>query len=154
MKPSPETCARISATLTRHGGYIGRKPSGTYKSWKGMRQRCADKRERNYGERGIDVDPRWHDFAEFLRDMGERPPGMEIDRIDNSKGYSAANCRWVTHAENMNNRRTNVFIVIGAERMTIAQAARRHLIPETVLRDRLRRGWSIVRAVETPCKRR
>jgi hypothetical protein len=59
-----------------------------------------------YGGRGITVeDPRWFKFENFLADMGEPPPGLSLDRIDNERGYRKDNCHWVTRSEQMRNRR-------------------------------------------------
>lgn len=59
----------------------------------------------DYGGRGIDLDPRWRDFATFLADMGERPDGLSIERIDNDRGYWPDNCRWATAKEQQANTR-------------------------------------------------
>ncbi len=86
-----------------------RTRSTTYVIWMSMRQRCGNKRHRHYaryGGRGITVCERWSGtsgFASFLLDMGERPEGLSIDRIDNDKGYSPENCRWVTASEQIQN---------------------------------------------------
>lgn len=76
-------------------------------TFKTMLQRCYNPKRNKaefYINRGIDVDPRWHDFMNFVADMGERPDGYTLDRIDNSKGYSKENCRWVDIFEQRMNR--------------------------------------------------
>ena len=92
----------------------------TYQSWQAMRQRCDNPKHsyfENYGGRGIQVDPRWDDFATFLLDMGERPPGTSLDRRKNELGYSRANCRWSTRTEqNRNNAQNRVVIFAGQQR--------------------------------------
>lgn len=68
----------------------------------------ASRRWADYGGRGIDLDPRWHDFTTFLADMGERPDGLTIERVDNDKGYWPNNCRWATYTEQRHNRRDTI----------------------------------------------
>jgi hypothetical protein len=78
-----------------------------YNIWKAMKDRCNNPKStpyRWYGERGISVCERWNKFENFLEDMGERPEGMTLDRIDNDGNYEPGNCRWVTHKDNCNNR--------------------------------------------------
>lgn len=94
----------------RYTGLTARYPE-TYSSWRNAKQRCRDPRTNRYeyyGGRGITFSTKWDDFADFLADMGPRPPGTSIDRIDNDKGYEPGNCRWATHAEQCANKRTKV----------------------------------------------
>lgn len=92
----------------KHGhGAVGRL-TPTYRSWRAMIQRCnyrCQPNYANYGGRGIRVCDRWLKFENFLADMGERPDGLTLDRIDNERGYSKDNCRWATRAQQDSNRR-------------------------------------------------
>lgn len=92
------------ARFTKHG----MEGTRTYRSWVAMRARCNNPKTRDYasyGGRGITVCERWESFENFLEDMGERPPGKSLDRINNDLGYLPDNCRWATAKEQANNRR-------------------------------------------------
>lgn len=97
--------------LTTHGHSVGGVPSPTYISWVAMLQRCEDPGKSNYvyyGGRGIAVCQGWHDFSTFLADMGERPDGKELSRIDNDGNYEPGNVQWATKAENVAERNRRV----------------------------------------------
>lgn len=83
-------------------------PSPTYNSWRAMIDRCTNEKQphyHNYGGRGITICERWMVFERFLADMGERPKGRTLDRINNDGNYEPGNCRWATGSEQRMNRR-------------------------------------------------
>lgn len=95
---------------TKKHGMWGSK---TYKTWIQMKQRCTNPKSTSYpyyGGVGISFDPSWKEFQSFIGDMGIRPEGMTLDRIDNTKSYSKDNCRWQTPKEQANNRTNNIFV--------------------------------------------
>jgi len=126
----------------------------SYDSWYGMRRRCLNKSSpdfHNYGGRGITICDRWKDSIKlFHADMGERPEGMTLDRINNSLGYSKENCRWATMQEQSNNTRRTNFITHNGETLTHTEWSLRLSKNKCLIRDRIGRGWSEARAVTQP----
>jgi len=92
--------------LRKNNGH-GMNGTPTQSTWCALRKRCDNPKTSyffRYGGRGISYDPKWKSFKNFLADMGVKPDGMEIDRINNDLGYSKENCRWVTKSVNGFNR--------------------------------------------------
>ena len=132
-----------SRTCTNSGTHgIGKKTPG-YGSWKSMLARCLLPNHiayHRYGGRGIMVCGRWQSgFVAFYEDMGPRPDGMSLDRLDTDGNYEPANCRWATPKEQSNNTCTNVLIEDDGERLTIAELARKHGVNYNTLYSRLQR---------------
>lgn len=107
----PQNLLTDAGAPAAQGGLIlPRALSGTqtHSIWSGMIQRCTNPNTSSwhrYGGRGIEVCPRWREYANFLADMGERPPGMTIDRFPNNDGnYEPGNCRWATCKQQQQNR--------------------------------------------------
>lgn len=121
----------------------GRSRSSVYRSWIAMRSRCNNPSHafyKNYGGRGIQVCKRWlgeGGFSRFLRDMGEKPMGKSLDRINNNRGYSPSNCRWATQKQQMNNMRGNVIVEVKGEKMTLAECCERLGIKRSTLQNKL-----------------
>lgn len=133
-----------AARSTTHGHSKGGKLTREFKAWRAMKARCyspSNNRFPAYGGRGITVCERWrHSFENFLADMGPCPPGLTLDRQDNSKGYSPENCRWATPSEQARNRRNSHMITLAGESMTVAEAAERHGLTYAELHKQLYKG--------------
>lgn len=98
-----------SRKIPLHGHYVNGRPSPTYNSWYSMQQRCRCEKHPHYnmyGGRGIKVCKAWESFSRFLHDMGIRPKGMTLDRIDPDGNYTKANCRWASpRTQRLNQRK-------------------------------------------------
>lgn len=137
-----------------HGHTIG-GPSPTYKSWKSMHDRCrlpAMGNFESYGGRGVKVCDEWQSFSRFLADMGARPIGTTLDRIDVNGNYEPANCRWATTSQQQNNRRNNRTLTLAGCAMTYAQWERRMGLPPGTIHNRMKAGWTKDRAISEPLK--
>lgn len=136
---------KAKATATTHGQYH----TSTYKIWSSMVARCSSPKNMafdNYGGRGITVCESWKIFENFFKDMGQRPLGKTLDRVDNDKGYSLLNCRWVTREEQGRNKRGNIYLLdhgkkvllldyaasVGKTRRQVYGQYRRGTLPEGV----------------------
>ena len=134
---------------TKHG----MEDTLTYTTWAQMKTRCLNPRHRwysYYGGRGIRVCRRWLQFENFLADMGVKPKGMTLDRLDNSGDYSSGNCRWATREVQQNNRRNTRFLLFRGKRQSVMQWCRELGIAERLIRGRLRLGWSPERIFTEP----
>lgn len=134
-------------------GTHGQSKSLTYESWTQMRQRCLNPNHHawaSYGGRGITICAAWGSFEQFLTDMGERPVGTTLDRIDSNRGYEPGNCRWASNKEQQRNKRNNHLIEYEGERLPISVWAERTGIRAGRLWWRISHGWSVAAAFTTP----
>lgn len=137
---------------TKHG-HATNGISPTYYSWAGMVSRCTDQNSKiyvRYGGRGITVCDRWLQFPNFLADMGERPAGTSLDRIDNERGYEPGNCRWATPLQQARNTRGNYRITINGLTRCVTEWAEIRGVRSALIWERLAAGWSHEDAVMRP----
>lgn len=111
-----------------------------YVSWAAMKTRCNNKNHKDsnrYTNRGISYCDAWETFEGFYADMGDRPEGMTLDRIDVDGDYTPENCRWATQKEQQQNKSTNVWIEYDGKRMVLSDWASHLDMPVETLRHRL-----------------
>ena len=145
-----KSCGCLKSELTSQRNQKHEKgviDSNIYKIWKTMRSRCENKNSqvyKHYGARGISVCERWKSFDAFSKDVGARPVGTTLDRIDNDGNYEPGNVRWATHKVQHNNKRSNVMVLIRGRIQSMQAWADELGIPRHRLKDNLEKyGASI-----------
>ena len=136
-----------------NGGFSYRGGTPTYKTWAGIIARCNNKNNKtwnHYGKRGIKVCKRWLIFENFLKDMGVRPAGKSIERINNDGDYKPSNCKWATPKEQALNRRGTRWVSFGGKRLCIKDWGNLLGVGHSMLRYRLNHGWTIRDALTFP----
>lgn len=155
-KGSRTSCGCKKGSLrTTHG----MTHTSTYHIWAEMKARCRNPNNQRYdlyGARGITYDSRWERFENFLEDMGIRPEGLSLERVDNSKGYCLINCKWATDLEQARNNRRNLSICYGGKSITLAEAveivnrSRTSKLKYTTAYCRLKSyGWTVQATLES-----
>lgn len=125
-----------------------------------MKERCYDKSDKRYadwGGRGIGICQEWLDNPEKFYEwsiLNGYEIGLSIDRIDNDKDYSPTNCRWVTLAENNQNRRNTRFYTFNGKTQNLQQWCDEYNLPRSMVQKRLSMGWEFEKAITTPKKKR
>lgn len=149
-------CLHRERFTTRTHGHSPRAQgkTRTYRIWAGMKSRCTNPKATDfprYGGSGITVCDRWLSFENFLADMGECPPNLEIDRYPNQSGnYESGNCRWATRTQQNRNARSNrIFTVMGVTGC-LAELCEHFGTNASLVNSRLIRGWPIERAIFEP----
>lgn len=161
LKRNTVSCGCYSAEIARisHTTH-GMRKTRIYRIWSGMKDRCCNTKSKywgNYGGRNITVCEEWKkSFESFLKwsnDNGYND-NLTIDRIDNNKGYSPDNCRWVTYKVQENNRSNNRILEYNGESHTVSQWSEITGINQRVISQRLYYGWCIDRIFNTPINER
>lgn len=136
----------------------GMSRSATYLAWRGMKSRCLNPKHRayhRYGRKGVIICDEWiNSFESFYNDMGEKPKGLTLDRINGNKGYFKENCRWATYKQQARNMKCNRIIEYKGERKTLAEYAEKFGLNPTTLLYRIKANWPIEKALTKPsqCK--
>ena len=128
-----------------------------YSTWKSMIRRCRDAsydRYPDYGGRGISVCERWLCIDNFIADMGPRPIGTSLDRIDVDGNYEPSNCRWASQKQQTNNTRYNTRFTLNGRTQTVHEWAEELGISPRTLTTRKRSGWSDEQVLTTPVDKR
>ncbi len=135
----------------KHGALVDKKKTPEYATWRGMITRCEnpnDKRYASYGGRGITVCARWReDFASFLEDMGEKPKGLTIERLDVNGHYEPSNCIWASKKAQARNKTTTLWVEYRGQRKSLTDWVEAAGVPYGRLYARLRRGLTAEQAL-------
>lgn len=135
---------RAQEVKTIHGYSPRGEYNSTHAAWKDMKTRCHNSNRpgyNNYGGRGITVCDRWkNSFNNFLEDMGDRPKGKSLDRINNEEGYSPDNCRWATIKEQSRNTRQNIYLEYKDIKKVLKDWCDIFNISNSFIKDRLDKG--------------
>lgn len=139
--------------LVKRSTIHGYKKHSLYGTWKNMWNRCNNPENEDYsayGGRGIKICKRWNNIKNFISDMGERPKGLTLDRIDNNGNYCQKNCKWSTNTEQARNRRSNVLLTLNGVTKHATDWAKEYGITQRMINHRLKIGWSIEDVITKP----
>ena len=148
-------CIRVNKLLRRISRH---RMSGSkeYTSWECMKSRCYREKDifyKNYGGKGITVCDRWlHSFENFYKDMGPRPEGYSLDRIDVNGNYEPENCRWSDRKEQDRNRSNNIKYLFRGHLMILADIAKETGLHANTIKERVQKGMTAEEAVTKPIK--
>lgn len=135
-------------------GWTGTKE---HQAWRDMLGRCYNpnaQKYADYGGRGITVCERWKEFTNFIEDMGRKPEGYSLDRINNEGEYSPENCRWTSKSQQNGNKRCSIRLLVNGEYVTLYDLSVSTGMSIEALRTRVKRGWSVERILTQPIIRK
>lgn len=159
QEQQPEVGIIIAARIVRRSPLVVAKPPSsydpTYRIWQSMKTRCLNPNTayyRYYGGRGISVCERWMSYRLFLMDMGERPEGMSLDRIDTNGNYEPGNCRWATSKEQSVNKRNVRLYEMDGVKLCAKDWAGRKGVKYDRLRYLIKKGLDFQTALQEAAK--
>jgi hypothetical protein len=139
-------CLARKQTSQRHKTH-GLSKTPEYRAWAKIKMRCTNPNDPNfyrYGGRGVGMCDEWYNsFEQFYKDLGKRPNGMSLDRIDNNQGYSKDNCRWATPQQQAANRELSIVIDYDGKSMCLKEWSRHINRPYTTMLSHYKKGYSI-----------
>lgn len=142
-------CARLDAVIDH-----GMTKTREFKSWDSMIQRCTNPKAPDfpkYGGRGITICPQWlESFNNFYRDMGDRPQGKSLDRLDVNGNYEPGNCRWATRSEQQRNKSNQIQVTAFGRTQTVGLWSLETGVDSKAIHWRIKTGWPPERAVTEP----
>lgn len=144
-----KSCCGVSGGRMKHG----MSNTNIYIAWCAMRNRCekeAHPAYKDYGARGIKVCDRWQKFENFYSDMGDRPKGKSLERVDNNKGYSPDNCIWATSKQQARNKRGLRMVTANGHTKSLGEWSDITGLSVGTLWNRLALGWTDEEAINTP----
>lgn len=135
----------------------GKSETPTWVAWSSMKARCLNRTNtgyKDYGGRGILICQRWLDsFENFLEDMGERPDGLSLERLDVNGNYEPSNCKWATDKEQKRNQRRTRWITFQGETLSSVEWSEKVGLPRRLITSRIDTlGWDVGRALTTPAR--
>lgn len=147
-------CWRIEMIVERCTTH-GKSHTLTHRSWGYMRSRCLDPNSSSYsyyGGRGVTICKQWDSFEQFLKDLGPRPKGKTLDRIDPNGNYEPSNCRWATRREQCWNKRNSRIVTAFGESKILEEWARdpRAVVGSKCIGNRIARGFTPEQSITTP----
>jgi len=149
-------CMSSRKTVGDRNRTHGMSKTPLYAVWCAMKERCSNpynKSYKDYGARGITVCDKWLAFEGFYADMGDSyEKGLTIERADNGKGYSPDNCTWIPRYQQGSNTRKNVYYTYNGETLPLMTLCNKNNFNYTLIKGRLIDGWTIEKAIETPCR--
>lgn len=156
VKGNTKSCGCLRSETLKHTAFKhGKTGTRLHNIYRSMLRRCHNKNDKDYGGRGIAVCSEWKDdfmsFYDWAINNGYEE-GLSIDRIDNNKGYGPSNCRWATRKQQNRNTRQNKFYTINGETHCLSEWCEIYNIAYKKVYSRLRRNWTIERALELEVK--